>query len=81
MNAATQHATRSQSLLKKYPGGAFAFRHPRFFAAAETVVGIWLIVLAAILCSGGYWWGLSLFVLAALVLWIAYTLQTSARTS
>jgi hypothetical protein len=45
----------------------------------EFVVGIWLVVLGAILCWGGYWWRASLFVAAALPFWVAYQLlQPSA---
>jgi hypothetical protein len=47
----------------------------------EFVVGIWLVVLGALLCWGGYWWGVSLFVVAALPFWIARDiLQSSARS-
>lgn len=63
MTTPTGHVNRSRSLIMKYPGGAFAYRHPRTFASLESVVGIWLVVLAAILCSvatGGErrcsWW-------------------------
>jgi hypothetical protein len=42
---------------------------------------VWLVVLGAILCWGGYWWGVSLFVVAALPFWIARDmLQSSARS-
>jgi hypothetical protein len=68
-------------LLMKYPGAAFAFRHSRFFASVQVVVGIWLVVLGAILCWGGYWWGVSLFVVAALCFWVVYQLlQPSTRS-
>jgi hypothetical protein len=81
MDTATEHVTRSRSLLMKYPGGAFAYRHPRFFASVEFVVGIWLVVLGALLCWGGYWWGVSLFVVAVLPFWVAYQLlQPSAQS-
>jgi hypothetical protein len=50
----TEHVTRSRALLMKYPGGAFAYRHPRAFASAESAVGIWLVILGVILCSYGY---------------------------
>ena len=80
MDTATEHVTRSRSLLMKYPGGAFAYRHPRFFASVEFVVGIWVVVVGALLCSGGYWWGVSLFVVAVLPFWVSYQLlQPSVR--
>ena len=62
-------------------GQAFACRHPRTFASVESVAGIWLPALAAILCSGGYWRRASLFVVAALPFWVAYQLlQPSVRS-
>ncbi len=80
MTTPTEHVTRSRTLIMKYPGGAFAYRHPRTFASLESVVGIWLVVLAAILCSGGYWWGVALFVVAALPFWVAYHLLQPIRS-
>ena len=71
MTKPTEHINRSRSLIMKYPGGAFAYRHPRTSARVESAVGIWLVVLAAILCRGGNWWGVSLFVVAALPFWVA----------
>ena len=65
----------------KYPGGAFAYRHPRTCASVKSAVGIWLVILGGILCSFGYWWGASLFVVAALPFWVAYQLlQPSVRS-
>jgi hypothetical protein len=81
MTIPTEHVTRSRSLIMKYPGGAFAYRHPRSCASVEFVVGIWLVVLGAVLCGDGYWWGASLFVVAALPFWVAYQLlQPSVRS-
>jgi hypothetical protein len=77
MNATTEHVTRSRSLLMKYPGSAFAFRHPRPCAIVESLVGIWVVIIASILCSYGYWWGALLFVVAALPFWVAYQLFQS----
>jgi hypothetical protein len=74
MTTPTEHVTRSRSLIMKYPGGAFAYRHPRACASVEFVVGIWLIIIGAILCAYGYWWGAALFVVTALPFWVAYQL-------
>ncbi len=75
MSTPTEHVTRSRSLIMKYPGGAFAYRHPRTVASMEFVVGIWLLILGVILCAYGYWWGASLFVAMALPFWVAYQVQ------
>jgi hypothetical protein len=74
MTTPTEHVTRSRSLIMKYPGGAFAYRHPRACASVEFVVGIWLIIIGAILCAYGYWWGAALFAVTALPFWVAYQL-------
>ena len=71
MNTATGHVTRTRSVMMKFPGGGFGYRHPRTIGATEIVVGTWVVALGAILCWGGYWWGASLFVLAVLPFWIA----------
>jgi hypothetical protein len=81
MATAGGHPTRTQSAIAKFPGGGFGYRHPRTIGTVEVVVGVWLVVLAAILCGTGYWWGASLFVLAALPFWIARDiLQSTARS-
>jgi hypothetical protein len=59
MGTPTGLAARSRALIMKYPGAAIAYRHPRTFASAESVVGIWLVVPGAILIWGGYWWGVA----------------------
>jgi hypothetical protein len=81
MTTAAGHDTRTRSTLMRFPGGGFGYRHPRTIGATQVVVGVWLVVLGAILCWGGYWWGVSLFVMAALLFWIARDiLQSSARS-
>ena len=81
MNTAAGHATRTRSVIMKFPGGEFGYRHPRTIGAVEIAVGVWLVVLGFLLLWGGYWWGVSLFVVAALPFWIGRDmLQSSARS-
>lgn len=49
-------------------------RHPRLWLGVRLGVAVWLLVLTAILCQGGYWWGLALLVPVALHLYVAYRL-------
>jgi hypothetical protein len=45
----------------------YEWRHVRGIAAIRVVVALWLVTLGVILCANGYWWGMSLFLVAALV--------------
>ena len=61
------------------------YRHARLFAGTRVVVGVWLLVLTAILYGydrGGWWRGL-LVPTAALLFYIAYRLPRAitARTN
>jgi hypothetical protein len=61
------------------------YRHARLFARVRIGVGIWLLVLAAILYGydRGGWWRVLLIPTAALLLYVAYRLPRaiSARRS
>ncbi len=63
----------------KIPAGPFARRHPRGVAQVRVAVAIWLVVLAGIFCSLGYYWGALLLAPAALHLWLAYGLRARAQ--
>lgn len=81
MATATGHMTRTRSFIIKFPGGGFGYRHPRTIGAVEIVVGLWVLFLTVVLLTQGYWWAVSLFVLAALPIWVARDiLQSSARS-
>ena len=55
-------------------------RHPRLIARVRIGVGVWLLVLAAILCGYGYWWGVLLLAPAALHFYLAYRLLHGVQT-
>ncbi len=50
----------------------YGWRHVKVIAGVRAVVALWLLVLGIIFCAYGYWWGVLLFVAAALVGWLAY---------
>jgi hypothetical protein len=41
-------------------------------AGLRVSIGVWLLVVAAILCADGHWWGVVLIAPAALHFWLAY---------
>ena len=55
-------------------------RHPRLIARVRIGVGVWLLVLAAILCGYGYWWRVLLLAPAALHFYLAYRLLHGVQT-
>jgi len=60
-------------------GRPYSRRHPRTVAAVRVAVAILLMALAGIFCSKGYYWGAALLAPAALHLWLAYRLRTTAH--
>jgi hypothetical protein len=49
-------------------------RHPRLIAWVRVGIGIWLLVVGAILYGSGYWWGVLMVAPAALHFYLAYRL-------
>jgi hypothetical protein len=58
----------------------FIYRHPKAWGSIYLAVGSWLVILGAILCGYGYWWGAALIAVGALELWIAYYLVRSVQS-
>jgi len=50
----------------------FGWRHVKGVAITRLLVAIWLVILGAIFCATGRWWGALLFVAAGLVGSLAY---------
>lgn len=48
----------------------FELRHPVMMGWARVAAGVWLVLLAALLCSVGDWWGAALLVPAGLLFWV-----------
>jgi uncharacterized protein (DUF58 family) len=63
----------------------YSYRHPRLVARVRVGVGLWLLILTAILYGSGNggWWGVLLVPAAALHFYLAYRLPRaiSARTN
>lgn len=55
-------------------------RHWRLIARMRVAIGIWLLVLGAILLSYGYWWGLVMVAPAALHFYLAYRLRHAVQS-
>jgi hypothetical protein len=72
-------ATRDTTGSAGIPAGPYSRRPPQKVARIRTAVAIWLLVLAGIFWSRGYHWGAALLAPAALHLWLARRLLTSAR--
>ncbi len=58
----------------------FIYRHPKAWGSMYLAVGTWLVILGAVLCSAGLWWGAALIAVGALELWIAYHLLRSVQS-
>ena len=58
---------------------SFDVRHPVAMAWARFVLAVWMVLLTALLCSIGDWWGTVLLVPAGLALWIGWRVLRSAR--
>lgn len=56
-------------------------RHWRLIVRVRVAIGIWLLVLGAILLSTGYWWGALMVAPAALHFYLAYRLRHTVRVS
>jgi hypothetical protein len=47
----------------------------------EILVGLWLVILGAIACSLGHWWGVLLIVVSILPFWLGQEfLRSGARS-
>ena len=56
-------------------------RHWRLIVRMRVAIGIWLLVVGSILLSYGYWWGVLIFVAAALHFYFAYRLRHTIRAN
>jgi hypothetical protein len=55
-------------------------RHWRLIVRLRVAIGIWLLVVGSILLSDGYWWGVLIFVAAALHFYFAYRLRHTVQS-
>jgi hypothetical protein len=55
-------------------------RHPRLIIRVRVAIGIWLLVLGAILLGERYWWGVLMVVPAALHFYLASRLRHAVQS-
>jgi hypothetical protein len=59
---------------------SWAGRHRRVVICLRIGIGVWLLIVTAILCNGGYWWGLVILAPAAAHLYLAQRLGRAAQS-
>jgi hypothetical protein len=65
MHAPYENVSPPRSFLAKHLVTSWDYRHPSVLASVRLAVGIWLVVLSALLFSIGDWWAAPLLLLAA----------------
>ena len=73
------NAATTQPLAMRILVRPFAYRHPRAWGTTALIAGVWVVVLGAILCTAGLWWGAAVIAAGALELWVAYRLLRVAQ--
>jgi hypothetical protein len=80
MQARYRKNARARSLVMRALVRSWEYRNPRVWASARAVVGTVVILLGAILCGVGYWWGalvMAVGVLAIVVAGLMFALVTT----
>jgi hypothetical protein len=67
--------------MTRQPRWRWERRHWRLIVRVRVAIGIWLLVVGGILLSYGYWWGVLIFVAAALHFYFAYRLRHTIRAN
>jgi hypothetical protein len=67
--------------MTRQPRWRWERRHWRLIVRMRVAIGVWLLVVGGILLSDGYWWGVLIFVAAALHFYFAYRLRHTVRAS
>ncbi len=80
MRAPNENAIPSRPLITRIVVRSSAYRHPRAWVGVCLAAGVWLVVLGATACGGGFWWGALLIAVAALLFWVGYHLVTTAHS-
>jgi hypothetical protein len=66
--------------ITRQPRWPWERRHPRLVIRVRVAIGIWLLVLGAILGGKGYWWGVLMVAPAALHFYLAYRLRHAVQS-
>jgi hypothetical protein len=67
--------------MTRQPRWRWERRHWRLIVRMRVAIGIWLLVVGGILLTDGYWWGMLIFVAAALHFYFAYRLRHTVRAN
>jgi hypothetical protein len=65
--------------MTRQPRWRWERRHPRLIIRVRVAIGIWLLVVAGILLGDGYWWGVLIFLPAALHFYLAYRIRHAVQ--
>ncbi len=66
--------------LTRQPRWRWERRHWRLIVRVRVAIGIWLVVVGAVLLGDGYWWGVLIFAAAALHFYLAYRMRHAVQT-
>ena len=66
--------------LTRQPRWRWERRHPRLIIRVRIAIGIWLLILGAILVGDGYWWGAVMLAPAALHFYLAHRLRHAVQS-
>ncbi len=66
--------------LTRQPRWPWERRHPRLIIRVRVAIGIWLLVVGAILVGERYWWGVLIFAPAALDFYLAYRMRHAIQS-
>jgi hypothetical protein len=66
--------------LTRQPRWRWERRHVRLIIRVRVAIGIWLLVVGAILFGDGYWWGVLMVAPAALHFYLAYRLRHAVQS-
>jgi hypothetical protein len=66
--------------LTRQPRWQWERRHWRLIARVRVAIGIWLLIVGALILGAGYWWGALMVLPAALHFYLAYRLRHAAQS-
>jgi hypothetical protein len=80
MSATTDSVPAGRPLIMRLLIRKWVYRHhPRAWAALCMIVGVWLVIEGAMMCSVGFWWGLALLAVGALEAGLGLALLRSVQ--
>lgn len=71
MQAPRRNSDPARSLIMKILVRSWEYRRPRVWASMRAAAGTSVIVIGAVLCGTGYWWGALMMGIGALAIIVA----------